>query len=125
MSPPLVVAFALAGRVDIDLSKEPLGNGQRRPRRLPPRYLAEPCRRSTSCCARRLIRKPTVGSISDFAAQNPMWNEIPTSTGSVYEWDHESTYIQEPPYFENFSNAVGELVQTFTARGRWRFSAIR
>ena len=44
----------------------------------------------------------------DFAEQNPLWNEIPTSTGSVYEWDTQSTYIQEPPYFENFSNAVGE-----------------
>ena len=58
---------------------------------------------------RRLIPKRIVGSISNFAEQNPLWNEIPTSTGNVYEWDSESTYIQEPPYFENFSNAVGEL----------------
>jgi aconitate hydratase A / 2-methylisocitrate dehydratase len=39
----------------------------------------------------------------DFAAQNPMWNEIPSSEGDVYAWDPESTYIQEPPFFENFS----------------------
>ena len=38
----------------------------------------------------------------DFAEQNPMWNEIPGKTGVVYEWDRDSTYIQEPPFFENF-----------------------
>ena len=45
-----------------------------------------------------------------------MWNEIPTTTGSVYEWDAQSTYIQEPPYFENFSNAVGEWCDVHGAR---------
>ena len=39
----------------------------------------------------------------DFAAQNPAWNEIPSSVGDVYRWDAKSTYIQEPPFFENFS----------------------
>jgi aconitate hydratase A / 2-methylisocitrate dehydratase len=45
----------------------------------------------------------------DFAAQNPKWNEIPSGTGNVYEWDRESTYIQEPPFFENFSMQPGEI----------------
>ncbi|MCA1616538.1 MAG: aconitate hydratase, partial [Acidobacteria bacterium] len=40
---------------------------------------------------------------SDFAGQNPLWNEIPSVEGLVYEWDTSSTYIQEPPYFERFS----------------------
>jgi aconitate hydratase len=52
----------------------------------------------------------------DFEAQNPLWNEIPTSTGSVYKWDPESTYIQEPPYFENFSNAVEDWRDVSNAR---------
>nr|MDQ3743798.1 aconitate hydratase [Acidobacteriota bacterium] len=39
---------------------------------------------------------------SDFAEKNPLWNEIPSSTGDVYEWDSQSSYIQEPPYFERF-----------------------
>src|SRR4029453_2414105 len=43
-------------------------------------------------------------------------NEIPTTTGSVYNWDAESTYIQEPPYFENFSNAVGRWANVRGAR---------
>ncbi|HEU0040496.1 MAG TPA: aconitate hydratase, partial [Verrucomicrobiae bacterium] len=45
----------------------------------------------------------------DFAAQNPKWNEIPASVGNVYEWDRKSTYIQEPPFFENFSTQPGEI----------------
>jgi aconitate hydratase A / 2-methylisocitrate dehydratase len=52
----------------------------------------------------------------DFEAQNPLWNEIPTSTGSVYEWDATSTYIREPPYFESFSNNVEELRDVYGAR---------
>jgi len=52
----------------------------------------------------------------DFEEQNPLWNEIPTSTGSVYQWDAESTYIQEPPYFENFSNAVDDWHDVRNAR---------
>jgi aconitate hydratase len=53
---------------------------------------------------------------SDFESQNPLWNEIPTSTGSVYKWDAESTYIQEPPYFENFSNDVQDWRDVRNAR---------
>src|SRR5207249_10369717 len=39
----------------------------------------------------------------DFAEQNPKWNEIPSSTGDIYQWDEKSDYIHEPPFFENFS----------------------
>ncbi|PSB17224.1 aconitate hydratase, partial [filamentous cyanobacterium CCP2] len=102
MSPPLVIAFALAGRVDIDLSQEPIGND----RDGNPVYLRdvwaspEELRQLLQNAFdpetyRRLYR--------DFAEQNPLWAQIPSSTGLVYEWDASSTYIQEPPYFENFS----------------------
>jgi aconitate hydratase len=53
---------------------------------------------------------------SDFAEKNPMWNEIPTTTGNVYQWDPESTYIREPPYFEGFSSALGPLQDINGAR---------
>jgi aconitate hydratase len=45
----------------------------------------------------------------DFAAQNPAWNEIPSSVGDVYRWDTKSTYIQEPPFFGNFSMTPGSI----------------
>src|SRR5437773_5019139 len=52
----------------------------------------------------------------DFAAQNPKWNEIPSSVGNVYRWDSKSTYIQEPPFFENFSMKPGTIGEIRGAR---------
>jgi aconitate hydratase len=101
MSPPLVVAFALAGRVDVDLTSEPLGRGTDGQ----PVYLREVWPTQAE------IREALAGALGpeiyrelyrDFAEQNPMWNEIPTTPGRVYAWDAESTYIQEPPFFEAF-----------------------
>jgi len=53
---------------------------------------------------------------SQFAEQNPLWNDIPSSTGKVYEWDRSSTYIQEPPYFEDFSMGSGRFSDFSGAR---------
>ena len=106
MSPPLVVAFAIAGRVDVDLSSAPLGIGKDDQ----PVYLRDiwPSLQEINELLRSAFDADTYRRLySNFAEQNPLWNEIPTTTGNVYEWDSESTYIQEPPYFENFSNAVG------------------
>ena len=115
MSPPLVVAFAIAGRVDIDLSQDPLGKGGDGNdvylREIWPTLQEINELMSTAMdpeTYRRLYR--------DFEAQNPLWNEIPTSTGNVYKWDPQSTYIQEPPYFENFSNAVEDWRDVYGAR---------
>jgi aconitate hydratase len=73
MSPPLVVAYALAGRVDIEL-------------------------------------------YTGFADQNPKWNEVPSSVGQIYDWDAKSTYIQEPPFFENFGMSAGTISDITGAR---------
>jgi aconitate hydratase len=53
---------------------------------------------------------------SDFAEKNPMWNDIPTVTGKVYQWDSDSTYIQDPPYFEGFTMETGEFHNIENAR---------
>jgi aconitate hydratase len=53
---------------------------------------------------------------SEFAEQNPMWNDIPSTTGDVYEWDRDSTYIQEPPYFEDFTMEGGAFSDIKGAR---------
>ena len=101
MSPPLVVAFALAGRVDIDLSSEPLGQGKDgRPVHLRDIWpsLDEIGALMSSAFDAATYRK-LYGS---FAEQNPLWDEIPAAAGALYEWDAQSTYIQEPPYFEGF-----------------------
>ncbi len=102
MSPPLVVAFALAGRVDIDMSSEPLGRDTagndvylRDIWPTPEEIGAALQVASDPEAYRRLYR--------DFNEQNPLWTRIPAGVGKVFEWDTSSTYIQEPPFFEKFS----------------------
>ena len=102
MSPPLVVAFALAGRVDLDLSCEPLGTGKDGA----PVYLADiwPTLAEVREAMQSALKPEVFRKLyKNFAAQNPKWNEIPSSVGNVYEFDAKSTYIQEPPFFANFS----------------------
>jgi aconitate hydratase len=53
---------------------------------------------------------------SDFAEQNPLWNQIPSSTGVLYNWDPQSTYIQEPPFFADFGTAPGKVSDIRGAR---------
>ena len=101
MSPPLVVAFALAGRVDLDLSCEPLGMGKDGQ----PVYLADiwPTLAEVRDAMQSALKPEVFRKLyKNFAAQNPKWNEIPSSVGNVYEFDAKSTYIQEPPFFTNF-----------------------
>ena len=101
MSPPLVVAFALAGRVDIDITSDPLGKD----RHGRPVYLREiwPTLAEIRDAMVRSVDPETYRRLySDFVAANPLWNEIPAPAGKVYRWDSESTYIQEPPFFEGF-----------------------
>jgi len=115
MSPPLVVAFALAGRVDIDLSCEPLGQDQAGA----PVYLADlwPTLQEVRDAMQSALKPEVFRKLyKNFAAQNPKWNEIPSSVGNVYEWDRKSTYIQEPPFFENFSMTPGGIKAITGAR---------
>ena len=115
MSPPPVVAFALAGRVDIDLSCEPLGIGKDGE----PVYLADlwPTLQEVRDAMQSALKPEIFRKLyKDFAAQNPKWNEIPSSVGNVYEWDAKSTYIQEPPFFTNFSLQPGSIKPITGAR---------
>ena len=111
MSPPLVVAFALAGRVDKDLTTEPIGDGKNGPVFLKDIWptLQEVRDAMQAALKPEVFRK----LYTDFASQNPKWNEIPSSVGNVYEWDRQSTYIQEPPFFTNFALTPG-VIQPIT-----------
>ncbi len=115
MSPPLVVAFALAGRVDIDMAKEPIGkdsNGQDVYLRDIWPSLSEVREVMASALSAETFRR----LYTDFAAQNPLWNEVPSTTGDIYQWDPQSTYIQEPPFFEQFSMQPGTICEIKGAR---------
>jgi aconitate hydratase len=103
MSPPLVVAFALAGRIDIDMTREPIAGDV---------YLKDIW--PTMDEIREVMQKALDPDdfrrlYSSFAEQNPMWNDIASMTGVVYEWDAQSTYIQEPPFFEEGTATTSDI----------------
>lgn len=115
MSPPLVVAFALAGTVDKDLSHEPIGTGAGgKPVYLKDIWpsLSEVREAMASALSPEAFRR----LYSNFADQNPKWNEVPSSTGEIYHWDTDSTYIQEPPFFTDFSLEAGHIHEIKGAR---------
>jgi aconitate hydratase len=115
MSPPLVVAFALAGRVDIDMNHDPIGKDKNGA----DVFLKDlwPTLREVRDLMQTALQPEVFRKLyKDFAGQNPKWNEIPSSTGNVYEWDRQSTYIQEPPFFENFSMQSGSIHEIKGAR---------
>ena len=115
MSPPLVVAYALAGTVLKDVYLNPIGQDADGNDVFlkdiwasldeVKEYLQAAFEPETY---KRLY--------SEFAEKNPLWNDIESPTGQVYEWDASSTYIQEPPYFEGFSMETGSFSNFYGAR---------
>ncbi len=99
-SPPLVVAYALAGTVDVDLASEPLGTGKDGE----PVYLSDIWPSSAEimeAITRTIDAEMFRQNYLDVLTGNQTWNEIQSSGGSLYHWDPGSTYIQEPPYFDD------------------------
>jgi aconitate hydratase len=96
MSPPLVVAFALAGRVPFNVDKDPIGAGKNGPV-----YLKDiwPSNEEVAALLHHSTDAGAYKSYADVGADNPLWDGVPAPTGAVYEWDEKSTYIQEPPFF--------------------------
>ncbi|MCK5580825.1 MAG: aconitate hydratase AcnA [Candidatus Omnitrophica bacterium] len=107
-SPPLVVAFALAGRVDIDLSTEPLGkdkNGK-------DVFLKDiwPAHEEV----KEIVEKNVTAQAfrkryANVSAGNENWNEITSGEDSLFDWDDKSTYVQEPPFFTDMSKDAGTI----------------
>jgi len=114
-SPPLVVAYALAGTTDIDLTTEPLGMdkaGQ-------PVYLKDiwPSHEEIAAQYDKALNPKTFHKEYDGIEQsNPKWNEIPVPKGDLYEWVEWSTYIQEPPFFIDMGVGVQPIQPIGDAR---------
>ncbi len=100
MSPPLVVAFAIAGRIDIDLTSEPIGKGKDG-RDV---FLKDIWPTSEEVeAALGAARDPETYRRLYGDLQLPPWEAIAAPSGVTYEWDPGSTYIRHPPYFEGFT----------------------
>ncbi|KAG2717007.1 hypothetical protein I3760_03G154000 [Carya illinoinensis] len=101
-SPPLVVAYALAGTVDIDFDKEPIGTGKDGNsvyfRDIWPS--TEEIAEVVQSCVLPEMFKSTYEAITK---GNPMWNQLSVPTTTLYSWDSDSTYIHEPPYFKGMT----------------------
>ncbi|HEV3240905.1 MAG TPA: aconitate hydratase [Casimicrobiaceae bacterium] len=113
-SPPLVVAYAIAGRANIDMTTEPLGNG----RDGQPVFLRDiwPSAQEVGAVMQYATDPATYRRLyGDFTKDNPLWNSVPTSTGQVYVWD-KSTYIAEPPFFKDFTMQTGTVKDIRGAR---------
>ena len=114
-SPPLVVAYALAGTTDIDLVNEPLGNGTDGQ----PVYLkdiwptAEEIDEAVQRCVTPEMFETRYGNVFD---SNERWNEIAVGGGDLYPWDEGSTYIQEPPFMIDLPTAPDPILPIRGAR---------
>ncbi|HEX7513465.1 MAG TPA: aconitate hydratase AcnA, partial [Candidatus Methylomirabilis sp.] len=100
-SPPLVVAFALAGRADVDLTSEPIGtdkNGK-------PVFLSDiwPSQKEVADMEATVSGEMFAKTYGNVFDGNPMWNAIGGVAGDLYEFKEESTYLQDPPFFEGLA----------------------
>jgi aconitate hydratase len=102
-SPPMVVAYALAGRVDIDLTREPIGEAKDGS----PVFLADiwPSNQEIMDTIRENITPDMFeANYSQIFISNGIWNQIDSGNDLLYSWDSDSTYIQEPPFFIGLSS---------------------
>jgi aconitate hydratase len=107
-SPPLVVAYAIAGTVDIDLTREPLGTGSDGQ----PVYLKDiwPSNKEIGDFIAATVGPEMFRSnYANVFAGDSRWARIESPDGAIYEWDDASTYIKNPPYFDGMSMAVGPI----------------
>src|SRR5690606_14865753 len=114
-SPPLVVAYALAGTVDIDLTKDPIGKGSNGQ----DVYLRDiwPTTDEILQHLDNAVRPDLFHKMYDgIADSNEEWNAIPVTGGDLYEWNDASTYIQLPPFFENMSTEPSPIESIHGAR---------
>lgn len=101
MSPPLVVAFALAGRIDIDLTKEPLGQDERTGHPVFLKDLWPSSEKLQKLLTGSITSKTYQTVYSEEQKNHPLWGKINAQTGTTYPWT-PSTYIANPPFFEHF-----------------------
>lgn len=114
-SPPLVVAYALAGSVDVDLANDPLGNDQEGK----PVYLRElwpTPGEIQEMISSAVLPEMFTEKYADVFTGNNTWNAIQAGESDLYDWDRASTYIQEPPFFESLSPELPQLNDIHGAR---------
>jgi len=113
-SPPLVVAYALAGRMDIDLDKEPIGVGTKGPVFL--RDIWPSTKEVEDVVLSSVKREQFMKEYADVFGGDAEWKAIKAPAGSRYLWDDKSTYVKHPPYFEGMTMTPPGVKQVAGAR---------
>jgi aconitate hydratase len=114
-SPPLVVAYAIAGDMNIDLTTEPLGTDKDGN----PVYLKDiwPSQREIAELVERTVTREAFQSkYADVFKGDEMWQAVETSEGETYDWPAQSTYVQNPPYFKGMAKEPGTISNISGAR---------
>jgi aconitate hydratase A / 2-methylisocitrate dehydratase len=114
-SPPLVVAYALAGRMDIDITTEPLGEDKDGE----PVYLADLWPTPTEVqetIESAIGRDMFLATYANVYEGEDAWRELPVPTGELFEWEDSSTYVRRPPYFDGMAPAAGTITDIAGAR---------
>ena len=112
-SPPLVVAYALAGKMNIDFDKEPIGVVEGKAIFLKDIW---PSHQEIQDILNTVIKPEMFKEVySKISAGNDKWNELETFTGEVFPWDKNSTYIHNPPFFNNMTQALPEITDIANA----------
>jgi aconitate hydratase len=114
-SPPLVVAYALAGRMDIDLHHEPLGSDAKGQ----PVYLRDiwPTQQEVRQAIERAVRSEMFHKeYGEVFQGDERWNSLPAPEGDLYQWDPQSTYVKNPPYFDNMPAQPAAVADLHGAR---------
>ncbi len=114
-SPPLVVAYALAGTMDLDLTAEPLGTGSDGR----PVYLEDLWPTATDVArvvGEAITESMYASSYADVFAGDDRWKAIPVPAGDSFSWDPESTYVRKPPYFDGMTREPQGLTDITGAR---------
>jgi aconitate hydratase len=107
-SPPLVVAYALAGRMDVDLVNEPIGqDGEDNDVYL--RDLWPSSDEIQETISRAVRGEMFTRTYADVFTGDPAWRELPIPEGDLFAWDPQSTYVRQPPYFEEMSREAEEV----------------
>ena len=112
MSPPLVIAFALAGRVDIDMTSEPIGNAADGS----PVYLRDIWPSSEEIAAAQAKAATPQDYAACYANVVPEWGKVSAPSGATFAWNADSTYIHRPPFFEGFTGRKGDIRDITDAR---------
>ncbi|KAM5546880.1 aconitate hydratase 1 [Rosa sericea] len=101
-SPPLVVAYALAGTVDIDFETEPIGVGKDG-KKIFFRDIWPSNQEVAEAVQSNVLPQMFMATYEAITKGNPMWNQLSVPSGTLYAWDPKSTYIHEPPYFKDMT----------------------